>query len=857
MLIVQDTQRTATAQLTKMQGKETEEQRGKTFSRLVLQGKLRSAVRYLTERDGGEIMLPDEIDAKTGDTVLDVLQSKHPDMRVPDIALMEEYDTLPDFVELDITADTVEKVARRLSGSAGPGGTDSADLQHWLLRFGGASAEFRKAVAEFVRWKANDNPPWAAYRALRAGRLVAVDKMPGVRPLGIGESFERLESKCVLLVCGDEAKEACGVDQLCAGLEAGIEAGVHAANLIWQQHAHEEEWGFLLVDACNAFNEGNRMLMLWRVRHRWPSGARHVFNCYRHFAMLIIRCGNDLFLIILSKEGVTQGDLLAMVMYGLGLLPLIRILKTEVPDLHQPWYADDAGAGGHFQNIRLYFKKLQEYGPPRGYFPEPSKSILIVQEHNKEKAEAYFNDFGFEVVTGGRYLGGFIGKKAAQRKWVEGKDQDWADGALELSKIVGRHPQAAYAGLQKSLQQEWQFLQRVTSGLSDEFAVVEKALAEKFLPSLFGNGEQCDTKRQLACLPVKHAGLALPNPTTTAESNWKSSTLICGHLIAALRGTTDFRSADHSATMQRGKAELLKKNQVLYDEKLATILRPMTAKKSRTICRGKETGAWLSVLPSTVNGTALSAQEFQDAPSMRHAETPHNFPDKCDGCDAHFSLQHALGCKKGGLVIFRHNEIRDELVNLASRAFTPSAVRDEPLIYGRANENMKTTPNKNTNQNIDKEDATGEDERGDLLIRGFWTAGTDCILDVRVTDTDSNSYCKRTPFKVLESQEKEKKRKYLGPCLENRRHFTPFVLSVDGLLGREAKTFAKRLAVKLAGKWQKPYSQVAGYVKARLSIAAVRATHLCLRGSRVPAHNISNRFSQWEDGAGLAMNEWT
>ena len=94
--------------------------------------------------------------------------------------------------------------------------------------------------------------------------------------------------------------------------------------------------------------------------------------------MLIIRCGNDLFLIILSKEGATQGDPLAMVMCGLGLLPLIRILKAEVPDLHQPWYADDAGAGGRFQNIRLYFKKLQEYGPPRGYFPEPSKSILIV-----------------------------------------------------------------------------------------------------------------------------------------------------------------------------------------------------------------------------------------------------------------------------------------------------------------------------------------------------------------------------------------------------------------------------------------------------------------------------------------------
>jgi hypothetical protein len=66
-------------------------------------------------------------------------------------------------------------------------------------------------------------------------------------------------------------------------------------------------------------------------------------------------------------------------MVGVGLLPIIRILKKAVSDVHQPWYANDAGAGGRFQRIRgLYFKKLQEYGHPRGYFPEPSKSILIV-----------------------------------------------------------------------------------------------------------------------------------------------------------------------------------------------------------------------------------------------------------------------------------------------------------------------------------------------------------------------------------------------------------------------------------------------------------------------------------------------
>ena len=122
-----------------------------------------------------------------------------------------------------------------------------------------------------------------------------------------------------------------------------------------------------------------------------------------------------------------------------------------------------------------------------------------------------------------------------------------------------------------------------------------------------------------------------------------------------------------------------------------------------------------------------------------------------------------------------------------------------------------------------------------------------------MTDTDAALYRARDPAAILKSQEKEKKRKYLAACLEQRRHFTPFVVSTDGMLGCEASTFAKRLSAKLVEKWQKPYSQVCGYVNVQLSISIVRATHLCLRGSRVPAHNISVRRPQWEDGAGLAL----
>jgi hypothetical protein len=90
-----------------------------------------------------------------------------------------------------------------------------------------------------------------------------------------------------------------------------------------------------------------------------------------------------------------------------------------------------------------------------GYFPEPSKSILVAQDRNKEEAEeACFKDLDFKVMTGSCYLGGFIGDKAEQQEWVEDKAQTWADRVLELSKVAGRHPQAPHARLQKSLQQE-------------------------------------------------------------------------------------------------------------------------------------------------------------------------------------------------------------------------------------------------------------------------------------------------------------------------------------------------------------------------------------------------------------------
>ena len=71
----------------------------------MLRGDILGAIKYLTETEKGGVLMPDDIDEKTGDSVEDILKLKHPNARVP------IFDELPEFVDIDITADTVEKVA--------------------------------------------------------------------------------------------------------------------------------------------------------------------------------------------------------------------------------------------------------------------------------------------------------------------------------------------------------------------------------------------------------------------------------------------------------------------------------------------------------------------------------------------------------------------------------------------------------------------------------------------------------------------------------------------------------------------------------------------------------------------------
>ena len=97
-----------------------------------------------------------------------------------------------------------------------------------------------------------------------------------------------------------------------------------------------------LIDSINGFNELSRLAMLWTVRHHWPLGVIFALNCYKHEAKLIVHWPAALFRILTSREGVTQGDPLLVVLYRLALLPLAEAMRGADPGVLQPWYTNNA-----------------------------------------------------------------------------------------------------------------------------------------------------------------------------------------------------------------------------------------------------------------------------------------------------------------------------------------------------------------------------------------------------------------------------------------------------------------------------------------------------------------------------------
>ena len=128
--------------------------------------------------------------------------------------------------------------------------------------------------------------------------MIPFNKNPDLRPIEVGEVLRRISGKVVMMISKQDVMKAAGSLQVCAGLEAGAEAAIHAVHDIFTDHTTE---ALLLIDAENAFNATNRKAMLHNISVICPIISAYISNCYNTTARFFIIGGTK----ILSKEGTT------------------------------------------------------------------------------------------------------------------------------------------------------------------------------------------------------------------------------------------------------------------------------------------------------------------------------------------------------------------------------------------------------------------------------------------------------------------------------------------------------------------------------------------------------------------------
>ncbi len=376
-----------------------------------------------------------------------------------------------------------------------------------------------------------------------------------------------------------------------------------------------------------------------------------------------------------------------MDLYAVGLMPLAEGMLMQYPAALQPWFADDSMSAGAAELNANCLQYLCEHGPARGYHPEPEKSYYICKKADEEVARAAFAASGLTIQfsQGHRYLGGFLGSEQTKNEWLGEKVDGWTQTVEVMATIAEKFPQTVYAGFTFCLQNKWQYVQRVISDTGAFFAPLEVSIRSKLIPALLGiaPSEMNGDLRQVLAHSVKMGGLVLRNPVDTATHVHEASMEATSHLTQSLvevEAGVAFDLGTHksvaAAARLTTKSERFKREQCYLTQRGEG-----KAAVKRCDKRNCRAGIWLSVIPTRMNGTNLSANEWRDNTRLRYNLKPLDMPQLCDGCMCPMTVEHALSCKKGGLVHIRHDDVADEWRHLCGTATTFSKVTREPRIY--------------------------------------------------------------------------------------------------------------------------------------------------------------------------------
>ncbi len=798
------------------------------FAKLMTNGKVNGALRLLSdEHGGGPLPLDDLVDGQT--TVLEVLISKHPPaQQLRAEAILPESEQRPPVHSVlfeRITGPTIRAAALLTKGSAGPSCIDAAGWRRLCTSFHGASKDLCAAVALVARRLCTEHVDPTSVTAFKACRLIPLNKRPGVRPIGVCETLRRIIGKAVMTVVKTDVQKATGAVQLCGGQQAGIEAAIHAMRSVYEAADTE---AILLVDAKNAFNTMNRQTALRNIAILCPSISTILDNTYRTPSELFV--GGQT---ILSKEGTTQGDPLAMAMYAVASVPLTR--KIDTLGTTQAWFADDATAGGRISALRTWWDRLGAEGPDYGYDVNPPKSWLICKPDSLEEATRAFDGTGVKITPdGARHLGAALGTPSFTERFVEQKVAVWANEMKSLTSIARSEPHAAYCAFTRGLIGRWVFISRAIPDIHNLLGPLEMIIREEFLPALLGRPAPGDQERNLLALPARHGGMALVDPSSFADQHGVS-VKITEPLVQLILHQGGELGPVHTK-QQEIKRQLSSENHKKMTEQAATLRAGLSTMMKRAVELAVEKGAstWLTTQPIAHQGFHFSKSDFRDAACLRYGWAPERMPAHCV-CRSEFSVNHALSCPRGGFPSIRHNELRDMFGHLLTEVC--HNVSTEPHLQPLDSELPPTSATTMA--------STADGARSDIAASGFWGGRFErTFFDVRIFDPNARSYLSSSIPSLYRRFERAKRNVYEQRIREvEHATFAPLVWSTSGGASKGTTAFMKRLASLLADKREETYSETLHWLRCRVSYALTRSSIMCIRGSR----SAVGRPANWRD----------
>ena len=149
------------------------------------------------------------------------------------------------------------------------------------------------------------------------------------------------------------------------------------------------------------------------------------------------------------------------------------------------------------------------------------RSFFIVHPDHVDEAKTCFEQTGLKIVTGKRYLGGFIGNKTTMKEFVHKKIKNWQAKIQLLSAAANFCPQESFSVFAKSVQAEWNFLMRVVPGCDEFLKPLEDSIKNQFISTVTNIYNVSNPQHRLFSLSNKNGGLGIPDPVVKASEQFE------------------------------------------------------------------------------------------------------------------------------------------------------------------------------------------------------------------------------------------------------------------------------------------------------------------------------------------------